>query len=55
MEFQEYPLCLYKGGDPLSQDSIVVLDADEREVARAEGYMAIGEKPAETKPQSKQK
>lgn len=50
MEFKEYPMCLYKDGDPLSKDATVVLDADEREAARADGYLAIGEKPAvETK------
>ena len=58
--FQEFPKCLYVGG---SVDAVfcVVLDADEEQSARDEGYASVGEPQekaeveAESKPKAKAK
>ena len=54
--FKEYPKCLYLGG-AVDAHYCVVLDADEEQDARDEGYASVGElqAKAKTKPTEKVK
>lgn len=40
--FQEFPKCLYVGGD-VTADSVVVFDRDEENAKRREGFSGPGE------------
>ena len=40
--YQEFPKCLYQGGD-VTADSVVVFDATEEQSKRSEGFIDPGE------------
>lgn len=52
--FQEFPKCLYQGGDALAA-FCVVLDPQEEAGARHEGFASVGESQEKAKTKRKPK